>query len=429
MANIHAMLEEGWAAIQSRFLETLRKVAEGGEAGAWSSGLRSMAGTDFLNASTGRTYQGAFNRAILAMRLGSRLDRRVATACQLGKMGHPDPAVFGIACHGVILTPIKLSGQDEDGEDGKAGEPGDAGKPRVVFRPAQVFSIDLLRGFQAEDGTRPWGSLPPVVELPEATWTAAFEDGALSLILSLAEALGAPYQVGLVKCPHVAFTGGVATIHMPDPAQHVGTEDVMLANRLSSFLHEATHWTGFGGAGDKLKRDMTGAHGSLSYARDELVAEITATRLLQLLGLEETEGFLSKKAAYVGGWAKPLLAKDGDCAKLLRGVLEDVERVVAHFVEALRPNPFFAARMDAIEELARLNRIPDALEPMASEIPDWRDADGMDALTPAQVERARASYEAKKGKGASIASGSFDDFVRKSQNKRSRRGERQPMAA
>ena len=33
MANIQAMLEEGWAAIQSRFLDTLRRVAEGGDPG------------------------------------------------------------------------------------------------------------------------------------------------------------------------------------------------------------------------------------------------------------------------------------------------------------------------------------------------------------------------------------------------------------
>ena len=422
MSDVRSLLEQGWSAIQTRFLDTLRTVAEGGDAGQWTSGLRAIAGTDYLNASTGRRYRGAFNRAMLANAIGPRLDRRVATACQLTKMGVPDPAVHGIARHAVILTPMKVGPKEEEGSD-------DTEDARVFFRGAAVFSLDTLRGFTAADGTKPWAALPSFMELPPAEWTAAHEDGALSLIPSLVAAFGARYEVGLVKSPHVAKIGDDVVVRMPDPAQQEGEEAAMLANRLSSFFHEMAHWTGFGGAGDALKRSMEGAHGSNEYAREELCAEVTATRMLQILGLEETDGFLAKKAAYVGGWAKPLLAGGADQAKLMRGVLEDVEKIVAKMVEGLASNAFFAARMKAIEEIEMASRVPEADEPLVSDIPDWRDADTIEALTPAQVERARASYEAKKAKGSSAASGSFEDFVRNGQRKRSRRYERKAIAA
>jgi len=415
MTNTRTILEQGWKAIQDRFLTTLRTVAAGGDAGEWSSGLRTITGSDYINAATGNRYRGAFNRAMIANALGRRLDRRVATACQIERMGYPAPAAHGIASHATILTPIALK-QADDEEDAQ-----DTSRPNVVFRPAAVFSIDTLRHFTATDGTKPWEALPAFLTLPTADWTKAHEDGALSLIPHLVAAFSARFEETLVKSPHVARDGLGVIIRMPDPAQQIGEEDCMLANRLSSFFHEITHWTGFGGAGEALTRNMTGAFGSLTYAREELVAECTASRIIQILGFEETPGILAKKAAYVGGWAKPLLAEDADCEGLLRGVMEDVERVVARIVEAATGNPYFDQRLAAIQELERANRIPEASERMHTEIPDWRDADGVDALTPAQIERARTSFEAKKAKGAAAASGSFDDFIRHGQNKRTRR--------
>lgn len=424
MADTRSLLEAGWSAIQDRFLATLRIVAEGGSPGAWTNGLRAIAGTDWINASTGRRYRGPFNRGTLYCCIGSALDRRVATACQLGRMGFPDPAAHGIKAHAMILTPIKLSPKDDEEQE-------EDGRERVVFRPAGVFSIGLLRAWTAEDGTKPWEGLPPIVEMPSAEWTAQHEAGALSIIPDLARGVGARLEIALVKSPHVTLRDGHPLVRLPDPAQQIGDETEMLANRLSSAFHECSHATGFGAspATAGVKRDMSGGFGSAEYAREELVAELTAARMMQILGLEETPGFLAKKCAYVGGWAKPLLAGGQEAGKLLRSVLEDSEKVVSVLVAALEGNPFFAARLALIEANEADNRIPDAAEPMVSEIPDWRDADGLDALTPAQMDRAAASYAAKKGKGADIASGSLADFILRSQRKRARKGGREMEAA
>ncbi|CUW41874.1 protein of unknown function (plasmid) [Magnetospirillum sp. XM-1] len=424
MADTRSLLEAGWSAIQDRFLATLRTVAEGGSPGAWSNGLLAITGTDWMNASTGRRYRGPFNRGMLHCAIGSTLDRRVATACQLGRMGFPDPAAHGIKAHAMILTPIKLSPKDEE-------EQGEDERERVVFRPAGVFSIGLLRAWEAEDGTKPWEGLPSIIELPPAEWTAQHEAGVLSIIPDLARGVGATLEVALVKSPHVTLRDGHPLIRLPDPAQQIGDEAEMLANRLSSAIHECAHATGFGScpATEGTKRVMTGGHGSIDYAREELVAEITAARMMQILGLEESPGFLAKKCAYVGGWAKPLLAGGQEAGKLLRSVLEDSEKVVSVLVAALEGNAFFSARLALLASNEQENRIPDAAEPMASEIPDWRDADGLDALTPAQMDRAAASYAAKKGKGAAIASGSLADFILRSQRKRARKGGREMEAA
>jgi hypothetical protein len=272
----------------------------------------------------------------------------------------------------------------------------------------------------------PWADLPPFIELPPAEWTNGLEDGALSLIPSLAEALGMRCETCLVKAPHVSFDGKEAIVRMPEPSQQEGTEEVMLANRLSSFFHEAAHWTGYGGAGETLRRTMTGDFGSADYAREELVGEISASRMLQLLGFEETDGFLEKKAAYVAGWAAPILSRkeetEKDPRRLIKGALEDVERIVAAFVEALRPNAFFAERLLAIEAAEAASRLRVAEKPVESEIPDWRDLPDPSALSPAQRERAVASWEAKKRKGATTLD--FEAYVRRAQAKRAAKSEK-----
>lgn len=262
--DTRALLDEGWSAIVDRFVTAIETVASGGSAGAWRSGLRAIAGTDYLNAVTGKPYRGAFNRATLSARLGPRLDRRVATARQLETAGYPHPAVHGIASDAVILAPIAHRSKTEDEEEEGAG--------RVTFRPACVYGVDRLRSWRGPNGEGPWAELPPCVELPQDEWTKGHEDGALSLIPSLTAALGIRLETGLVKAPHVAFDGKEAVVRMPDPAQQEGSEEIKLANRLSSFFHEAAHWTGYGGADESMRRTMTGDFGSADYAREELVA-------------------------------------------------------------------------------------------------------------------------------------------------------------
>ncbi|BCH26913.1 ArdC family protein [Mesorhizobium sp. L-8-3] len=64
-------------------------------------------------------------------------------------------------------------------------------------------------------------------------------------------------------------------------------------------FHELGHWTGHPA---RLARDLSGAFGSKTYAREELVAEITAAFVCSTLGIEPTV----RHADYIGTWLKVL---------------------------------------------------------------------------------------------------------------------------
>ena len=68
-------------------------------------------------------------------------------------------------------------------------------------------------------------------------------------------------------------------------------------------LHELGHWAG---ASHRLGRDMTGSFGSKSYAREELVAEMTAAFTCATLGIVPTV----RHADYIASWLEVLREDD-----------------------------------------------------------------------------------------------------------------------
>ena len=60
-------------------------------------------------------------------------------------------------------------------------------------------------------------------------------------------------------------------------------------------LHELGHWSG---AAHRLGRDLSGGFGSKNYAREELVAEMTAAFTCATLGITPTV----RHADYIGSW-------------------------------------------------------------------------------------------------------------------------------
>ncbi|MHB1872572.1 MAG: ArdC family protein [Steroidobacteraceae bacterium] len=68
-------------------------------------------------------------------------------------------------------------------------------------------------------------------------------------------------------------------------------------------LHELGHWSG---AAHRLARDMSGGFGSASYAKEELVAEMTAAFLCASLGIVPTV----RHADYIGSWLEVLRDDD-----------------------------------------------------------------------------------------------------------------------
>ena len=64
-------------------------------------------------------------------------------------------------------------------------------------------------------------------------------------------------------------------------------------------FHELSHWTG---NAKRLGRDFSGRFGSKPYAREELVAEISAAFICAALGIAPTV----RHADYVGSWLEVL---------------------------------------------------------------------------------------------------------------------------
>lgn len=79
-------------------------------------------------------------------------------------------------------------------------------------------------------------------------------------------------------------------------------------NYYATLLHELAHSSGHK---DRLNRDLTGSFGSTKYAREELVAEITAALVANNLKIQ-SELTLENHASYLKSWCQVL--KDDDRA-------------------------------------------------------------------------------------------------------------------
>lgn len=94
----------------------------------------------------------------------------------------------------------------------------------------------------------------------------------------------------------------------------------------STVAHEFTHWTGNPARND---RDMSGKFGSESYALEELVAELGAVIVCNVLGLEHQP--LETHGAYLASWLKALKSDDGP--KLLWQVARQAGKAAEYITE------------------------------------------------------------------------------------------------
>ena len=102
-----------------------------------------------------------------------------------------------------------------------------------------------------------------------------------------------------------------------------GTEDEIFVHGqefYSTMLHEMTHSTG---AADRLNRKMGDRFGDNDYAREELVAELTAALMGHKMGFNTK--VQENNAAYLDSWLKAL----NEDPKFLISVLSDVSKAAA----------------------------------------------------------------------------------------------------
>jgi antirestriction protein ArdC len=158
-------------------------------------------------------------------------------------------------------------------ETNAAGEKVTKGIP--LIRTTPVFNIE-----QCENITLP--KRRPV-ELRDTTADLTARE--------IAERIGMGLQVGgNVAC----YVPSIDRVMMPTAAQF--NDD---ASALSTFFHEAGHWTGHK---SRLDRDLTGRFGSAAYAAEELVAELTSAFLC---AANNVNGQL-QHPEYIGNWIKVL---------------------------------------------------------------------------------------------------------------------------
>lgn len=157
-------------------------------------------------------------------------------------------------------------------------------KKQVPFlRYYSVFHIDQCEGLTAK-------------HMPELPATAKADEAAENMIAAYAQRSGVTikHQEG----DRAFYQPSTDSITLPLLAQFAET-----AEYYSTAFHELTHSTGHSTRLNRL--DKTAYFGSEAYSKEELIAEIGASALVNHAGLETASSFRNS-AAYIQNWLKVL---------------------------------------------------------------------------------------------------------------------------
>jgi len=219
------------------------------------------------NASTGRSYSGV-NVLIL---WGAVIAR--GFSCQSWLTFRQALSLGGNVRKGERGTTVVYADRFiPDDEKRRARETGDDAQAIPFLKRFTVFSTDQCENLPEGVATAP----PPVPEgliLPE--------------VEALIRASGADVRLGGDKA---FYAPGPDYIQVPRPEAYF--EPV---NWHRTALHELSHWSG---APHRLGRDLSGGFGSKLYAKEELVAEISAAFLCATLGITPTV----RHSDYIASW-------------------------------------------------------------------------------------------------------------------------------
>jgi len=142
-----------------------------------------------------------------------------------------------------------------------------------------VFNVDQCDGLPVDLYNVP-AVLPECEQIPIAE--------------TLIQATGADFRIGGDRA-YFDFVNDFIQVP-PQPSFH----DQI--NYYRTCFHELGHWTGHA---SRLQRDFTGKFATTSYAREELVAELTSAFVCATLGIQPTV----RHADYIGSWLE-VLRKD-----------------------------------------------------------------------------------------------------------------------
>lgn len=231
-----------------------------------------------FNLTTREAYRG-LNALLLLM--SDRKDPRWMTYKQAQAAGaQVRKGEHGISLLRVITHEIR-SQRDENGNMVKDTD-GNTVKERFqlekpIFKPFTVFNAEQI------DGLPEWKPQP----LPAVQW-----DGNSRAERILA-ASGA--QIEHIRGNRAFYRPLTDTIVLPQREQFPDA-----GSYYGTALHELGHWTGHE---SRLNRSLSGGFGSISYAKEELRAEIASMMLSRTLGVPHDP---SQHAAYVENWVQVL---------------------------------------------------------------------------------------------------------------------------
>ena len=229
------------------------------------------------NPVTGKPYRGINN---LALSLEGRSDPRWMTYKQAAAAGYQ----VNKGERGSQIEYWKHAEQQPKLDATGAPVIGPEGKPETInvtlARP-RVFTAVV---FNAEQMT----GVPELVK-SDRTYEWAPEDRAEQILM----ASGA--QITHEQADRAFYRSSTDSIHMPGKDQFVSSQAYY-----GTALHELGHWTGHS---SRLDRDLSGAYGSVSYAKEELRAELASYFLADRLGIPHDPGH---HASYVASWVEVL---------------------------------------------------------------------------------------------------------------------------
>ena len=203
-----------------------------------------------------------------------------------------------------------------DQERARAREQGDEPNAIPFLKRFTVFNVAQCDGLPDDLATIP----PPV---PDGLILPEVED--------LIRASGADLRLGGDKA---FYSPALDYIQVPRPEAYF--EPI---NWHRTALHELGHWSG---APNRLGRDLSGSYGSKSYAREELVAEMTAAFTCATLGITPTV----RHADYIGSWLEVLREDDRAIVRAASAASK-----AAEFLLAFRPTPKIADVAEAADEM------------------------------------------------------------------------------
>jgi antirestriction protein ArdC len=251
------------------------------------------------NLETGKHYQGA-NPILLelgAMLHGHTLPLWIGGALAKSRGWWPRKG-----CKAVRIIRPQLNKREQCDESGKP-VPGPDGSPVVAawvsYKPSAVFNAADLVAHEDEAAA----ALTALIEAATSQGNARAPQERLAEAESVLEAWTVPTSWGGARA---CYSPQLDQIRMPEAGSFSSREAFC-----ATWAHEQAHSTGHQ---SRLGRELSGAFGSRSYAREELVAELSAVLVCYRLQIGCQ---LENHAAYLKDWAQMLSEQPRSLFKVL----------------------------------------------------------------------------------------------------------------